>query len=252
MSFANGIKRIRDKTFCFDIWLKPNLHTWHTTRIHRARYNSAELRGIRMSEFPPLLLRKWAMIGSLSQNLFCQLQAKSKWLTILESLKKKNKHGQRPQPLIKQTRCSYELKRIHICGVHLGLLSWTSLGGLCLWIILVFPIIISASGWLWSLSLSLPLLLCLHIQFPRDMCTNFGLYKVFTCIFNSRRISAQVLYSSFLIDMGFVPTYSILGGYMHKFLLFLTHEEVLGVWPTWENNFANGCVGGDSDLRGSL
>ena len=52
--------------------------------------------------------------------------------------------------------------------------------------------------------------------------------------------------------MGSVPTYSILEGYEHKFLLFLTHEEVLGVCPTWENNFANGCVDGDSKLRGSL
>ena len=27
---------------------------------------------------------------------------------------------------------------IYICGVHLGLLPQTSLGGLCLWVILVF------------------------------------------------------------------------------------------------------------------
>jgi len=70
---------------------------------------------------------------------------------------------------------------IYIYDAHLGLLPQTSLGGLHLWIILVFSISIStcssealALGWPWSLSLSLslPLLLCLHVQFPRDMCTN--------------------------------------------------------------------------------
>ena len=81
VSFVNGIKRIKDKTFCFEIWLEPNLSIQHTTRIHGARCNSTESRGIRMFEFPPLLLGKWAMTGSLSQNLFCQLQAKVEWLT---------------------------------------------------------------------------------------------------------------------------------------------------------------------------
>ena len=73
--------------------------------------NSAELHEVRMFEFPSLLLRKQATIGSLSQNLLCQLQAKGKWLTILESLKKK-----RPTAAtINQTiRCFYELKRIYI------------------------------------------------------------------------------------------------------------------------------------------
>ena len=90
---------------------------------------------------------------------------------------KKNKQSQWPQPLTKQTRCSYKLKRIHICGIHLGLLPQTSSSGLRLWIILVFSISIStcsgkalALGWHWSLSLSL--LLCLHVQFPRYRCTS--------------------------------------------------------------------------------
>ena len=85
-----------------------------------------------MSEFPPLLLKKRAMTGSLSQNLFFHLQAKGKQLTSLESVKKKNKQGQRLQPLTKQTRCPYELERIHIYGVHLALLPQTSPSGLCL------------------------------------------------------------------------------------------------------------------------
>ena len=138
MSSNNKNKRIRDKIFCFDIRLGPNPCTRHTTCIHGVGCNSAELCGIRMSEFPPLFLGKQAMIGSLSQNLFCQLQAKGEWLTILESLKKKNKHGQRLQPSTKQIRCSNELKRIHFCGIHLGLLYQISSSGLCLYVILVF------------------------------------------------------------------------------------------------------------------
>ena len=91
MNFANVINIIKDKTFCFDVQLRPNPRTWHTTRIHMARCNSAKLREICMFKFPPLLLEKRAIAGLLSQNLFCQLQARGKWLTILESLKKKKK-----------------------------------------------------------------------------------------------------------------------------------------------------------------
>ena len=116
MSFAHGIKIIREKTFCFDVRLiHAQVHAYNTYTWGKA----AESRGIRMSKSPPLLLRNWAMMGLLSQNLFCQFQAKGEWLTILESLKKKNKQ-----------RCSYELKMIYICGVNLGLLPQTSLCGL--------------------------------------------------------------------------------------------------------------------------
>ena len=202
--FTNGIKRIRDKTFCFDVWLGPNPCTWHIARIHGVGCKFAESRGIRMFEFAPLLLWKWAMTSSLSQNSFYQLQAKCEWLTILESLKKKNKQGQRPQPSTKQTRCFYELKKIYTCGVHLRLLLQTSLVGLRLWVILVFSVSIStcsgealASRWPWSLPPSLSLLVCLHIQFPWDMCINFGLHRVCACIFNSRRICAQIMYFLF-------------------------------------------------------
>ena len=198
VSFANEIKRIRYKTFCFDVRLGPNPCTQHIKCIHGAGCNSAELLGIHMSKFPPLLLRKWATIGSLSQNLFCKLQAKGEWLTILGSLKKKNNQGQWPQPPNKQMRCSYKLEMIYICGVHLGLLCQTSPGGLRLRVIPVFSIYISpcsdkalASRWPWSLFLSLPLPLCLHVQFLRDMCTSSVWYA---CMFNSRRICAQILY----------------------------------------------------------
>jgi len=76
MSSANGIKKIRDKKFCFDVWLGPNPHTQKTIRIHRAGCNSAKLCGICMFEVLGVLLGKRVMIGSLSKNLVCQLQAK--------------------------------------------------------------------------------------------------------------------------------------------------------------------------------
>ena len=78
VSSIDGMKRIRDKTLCFDIQLKPKPHTQHTTHIHGVGCNSVVLCEILMSKFPPLLLGKRAMIGSLSQNLFCQLQVKGK------------------------------------------------------------------------------------------------------------------------------------------------------------------------------
>ena len=108
VTFTHRMKRIRDKIFCFDIRLEPNLRTRHTTHIKWARCDFVESHGIHMSEFPPLLLKKRATTGSLSQNLFCQLQAKGEWLTILESLKKKTKKQTNKQ------RCSYELKMIYI------------------------------------------------------------------------------------------------------------------------------------------
>ena len=85
-------------------WAQP-MHTTHITHTW-AGCNSEELRGIRMSEFSSLLLEKWAMTGSLSQNPFCQLQVKGEWLTILESLKKKLKIKKK-----KKRRFSYELKQ---------------------------------------------------------------------------------------------------------------------------------------------
>jgi len=75
VSFANGIKRTRDKTFCFNVRLGPNPRIRHTSHIHGVGCNSEKLRGIRMSEVLALLLRKRATAGSLSQNLFSHLQA---------------------------------------------------------------------------------------------------------------------------------------------------------------------------------
>ena len=89
VSFFNGTKKIRDKIFCFNVRLEPNPYTRHTSHRHGEGCNSEELHRIRMSKYPPLLLEKRAMIGSLPQNLFCQLQGKGEWLTILESLKRK-------------------------------------------------------------------------------------------------------------------------------------------------------------------
>ena len=50
VNFTNRIKRIRDKTFCFNVQLGPNPHTQHTSRIHGEGCNSEELRGICMFE----------------------------------------------------------------------------------------------------------------------------------------------------------------------------------------------------------
>ena len=49
MSFTNEIKRIRDKTFCFDVWLGPNprtqlmannTHTWGGVQLCRVVWDS--------------------------------------------------------------------------------------------------------------------------------------------------------------------------------------------------------------------
>ena len=201
VSFVNKIKRIRDKTFYFDVRFRPNLRTRHTTCIHRAGWNSAELHGIHMSELPLLLLGKWVTIGSLSQNLFCQLQAKCEWLTILESLKnKKNKHGQRSQLSTKKTRCSYELKSIHLYCVHFGLLPKTSPGGFCLLSsisisVSTFSIVPhTPSGRVYKFWLALGL--CLYTQFLEDMCKS-SIFSLLTC-------------------MGSMLVYSIPRGYVHK------------------------------------
>ena len=81
-------------------------------------------------------------------------------------------------------------------------------------------------------------MMCLHVQFPEDMCTNFDLYRICACIFNSWRICGQVLCSSFLTCMGFrvcmfnsrkicawllycmgsMLSYSIPVGYVHDFM----------------------------------
>ena len=58
MSFANGIKRIRDKTFCFNLRFGPKPRLWHISHIHGMGCNSEELRGIYKFEVPPLLLGK--------------------------------------------------------------------------------------------------------------------------------------------------------------------------------------------------
>ena len=168
--------------------------------------------GFRMSKFPPLLLRKWATTGSLSQNLFFQLQAKGEWLTIPESLKRKTNKGAFTSPN-KKTRVLYELKqinkcaftslkRIYNCGVHLRLLTQTSSGGTCL-PSLSLPILMRflPRGDLISISIStfstvlaclIPIgyvceiyVMCLPAQFLEDMCTNSDFYRICACIFYS-------------------------------------------------------------------
>ena len=153
MSFANEIKRIRDKTFCFDTWLRPNPCTRHTSHIHGAGCSSRELRGIRMFEVPPLLLGKWATTFAIPEFV---LPLASKWWVTKK--KKENKHGWTYE-LTQQTTKWYSL-----CGVCLRLFASNFFGWLA-------PVIFFASfstyfgealvsGWPWSLSLSPSLPFC--------------------------------------------------------------------------------------------
>ena len=85
-------------------------------------------------------------------------------------------------------RCSYELKRIYICGVHLGILPQTSPGGTC------FP--------------SLSLLVLVRLLPRGDLGLYLYLYLFYrACMLNSRRICAWNLYD--------VLACSIPGGYVH-------------------------------------
>ena len=56
----------------------------------------------------------------------------------------------------------------------------------------------------------------MHIQFLEDICT-ISVLSLLTC-------------------MESVPTYSIPGGYVHKFFGVLIHKEVLGERSSRENN----------------
>ena len=174
VSFTNRIKRIRDKIFCFDIWLGLNPRTRHTSCIHGMGCNSKELRVIRMSKVPHLLLKKQVTIGSLSQNLFFHLQANGEWLIILESLKKKKENKE---------RCSYKLtqqttKGYSLCGVHLGLLSQTSssvlflLSSSLLCLSFLVRLLPRVDLGLFLYHYLYPFLPCLHVQLPEDMCTS--------------------------------------------------------------------------------
>ena len=78
-------------------------------------------------------------------------------------------------------------------------------------------------------------IVCLLVQFLKDICTTSNLYRICAYIFNSYRICAQDLHSDFLTCIefhacmfnsrricvwilcykGLVPTYSIPGGYVH-------------------------------------
>ena len=123
--------------------------------------------------------------------------------------------------------------------------------GFCLGVTLV-SISISTSSTVHACSIPIGYMceirmMCLHVQLPKDMCMNSDLYGIYACIFNSRRICAQVLCSSFLTCMGFracmfnssriyarilccirsVPAYSIPKGYVHKFCV-LTCLTIFG------------------------
>ena len=175
MSFVDGIKRIRDKTFCFDIRLGPNPHTRHTSHIHGAGCNFGGLRGIRMSKVSPFLLEKWAMTSSLYQNLFCDLNTNGEWLTILESLRKKKKTNKgalwanpKNNKRIQSLWCPSRVLALNFSGRLIYFVFFTSCS--------TFSSEALASGWPWSLSLSL-----------------FLPFFYSACMFNSLQICARAV-----------------------------------------------------------
>lgn len=145
VSSAYRIKRKRDNIFSWHtaqaqaMHMANNTHAWGGVQLWRVVW-------IRMSKVPRVLLEKQVMIGSLSKSLVWQLSRKW-WVNHYPKVaKKKNKYGQWPQISIKQTRCSYELERKRIYGVHLCVLSQTSLGGSCLGVAFSFVSISSILG----------------------------------------------------------------------------------------------------------
>ena len=147
------------------------------------------------------------MTSSLSKNLVCQLQAKGKWLIILESLK-----GNQTWPTASTTNQTNKVllraKMIHICGVHMELLPQTSPGDILppfdFYLYLYLYLNFFYSGWLAPISQPFSIMgglclntsvniqfqegyvlkfcillflsclgdLCLHIQFSIDLCTS--------------------------------------------------------------------------------
>ena len=203
-------------------------------------------------------------------DLYVQISTFIAWemsndrFTILEHArvtKKKKQTKVLMQAQINKQGCSCEHKRIYIyiyiyiCDVHLGLLPQTSSSGTCLpslslpILVRLLPACLIIVGYVCEICM-----ICLHVQLSKDMCTNSVLYGICAYIFNSWRICAQVLCTSFLTCMGFracmfnswricaqiltcigfvlayskicawiltcigsVPTYSIPRGYVHKF-----------------------------------
>ena len=68
--------------------LAQSMHMTHITHT----WGKVQLQGVTWDSYvrSPTFVA-WAMIGSLSRNLFCHLQANGEWLIILESLKEKRK-----------------------------------------------------------------------------------------------------------------------------------------------------------------
>ena len=175
VSFANRFRRIRDKTFCFDVWLEPNPCTWHTSCIQGAGYNSKELRDSYV--WSPSFVA-WEMSNDrftvpepvLPLVSKCRVTTYPK--VTKKEKKKKNKQGYSYE-LTQQKANEYSL-----CGVHLGLLPQTSLGDLFILSssLLSLPFLVRL---LPRVDLGLFLyhylyhfLSCLHVQLLEDMCTS--------------------------------------------------------------------------------
>ena len=125
-------------------------------------------------------------------------------------------------------------KMIHICGVHLGLLPQTFLGGSYLWVISVSISFFAIFGWL------LPLSQTLLFRVP---CASVLVY-----MFNSKKdMYFNSIFFSSDLPWGFMPAYSIPEGYVHKYGGDLARKAHLRGFLNMHGDFL-----GDSDSRGSF
>ena len=161
----------------------------------------------------------------ISNNRFIILEpilliASKRWVThyprvTKKEKKKKKANGHNHQP---NKQSAFASLKGYIFAMSIwGSCLKTSLGGLrLLFAISIFTCSgkVLALGWHWSLSLSLPLLLCLHIQFPQDMCTSGP--DVLTCeeVLGGRSTRENDLLRTILVT------------YRRAFLVVLTYDEV--------------------------
>ena len=127
-SFADIIKRIRDETFCFGIWLVPNPCTWHTSCIHGVGCNSEELRGILYVWIPAFIAQEMSNNRFTIPKLVLPIASKMRVTHYPKVTKKKNKCAltslkNQTRVLLRaqktKKRCSYELKMTYISVVSI-------------------------------------------------------------------------------------------------------------------------------------
>ena len=214
MSFVHGIKRIRDKTFCFDIWLGPNLCTRKVTwdsYFRIATFVTWEMSNDRFTIPEPIL-----PIANKRQLTILELLKKKKQIKVLLWAQTANKQ-----------RCSYELKKINKQGCSYKLkrisISVVSIWGSCLKL-------------LWVACASCLLRFYLYL-FLWGFC--LGVTLVSISISTSSIVLACSIPLEYLHMFVDVSTCSIPSRYVHEFCLF---------WPTRESwvNDPLGMIKGNS------